>query len=106
MRAIKIDSEKQEVSVIDIKPELPYVYKAIGNGCTNVEFLVKQKNQDFIMVDENLLQRPKDIKGAFHYRYMGGRPIVGNAIVLGMDEDGNWTDSVSTVEQIENNLMF
>lgn len=107
MKAIKIDSQKKQVSIINIKPTIESVYEAVGNNCTTVEIALKDLDKDIVLVDEDILQRPNDIKGCFYYgHYSGGMQIVGNAIILGTDSDGNWVEPRSKVSTIRDYVTF
>jgi hypothetical protein len=104
MKAIKIDVEKQEVSIIEIEKGLQAIYDAIGNDCTCMTGVLGY-NGDYMYADDESLLRPSTIKGGFIYPDWN-YPVVSNAIILGTDEDGESTDCKSTLEEIKSDLRF
>jgi len=105
MKAIKINVEKQEVSIIEIGTELQDIYNAIGNDCSCITAPISYENDDVMFCDDESLLRPSTIKGGFMYPDWN-YPIVSNAIILGTDENGNSVDCESTLEEIKSDLKF
>jgi hypothetical protein len=105
MKAIKINVEKQEVSIIEIGNDLQDIYNAIGNDCSCITAPISYENDDVMFCDDESLLRPSTIKGGFMYPDWN-YPIVSNAIILGTDENGNSVDCESTLEEIKNGIRF
>ena len=104
MRVIKIDVEKQEVGFIEIEPKAKEIAKVIGNGCNFIAGGIELDN-DVIMVDDEALLRPDDIKGGFRYSGLD-YPVINNAVILGVDNDGEWINCKSTLEEIKSKIKF
>jgi hypothetical protein len=105
MKAIKIDVEKQEVSIIEIEKGLRAIYDAIGNGCNCITAPISYENDDTMYCDDEALLNPENIKGGFMYPNWS-YPIVSNALIMGTDEDGESTDCQSTLEEIKKGIRF
>ena len=79
------------------------IYKAIGNGCNTFECPVELENGDTVYIDgEGLYHDPK---GCFIMTDWG-YPLVGNAIILGTDEEGESVDCQSTIEELKAQVKF
>ena len=98
MKAIKIDVENQAVYQIEIGKDYREIYTAIGNNCTCFAVPVNFDNGDCMYVDDEALLRD-DIKGGFTMPDWV-TPIIGNAIILGTDEDGESVDCMYDVHEI------
>lgn len=101
-KAILINVEAQTVTETTIG-HYSEIYKAIGNGCSLFQCPVEFENGDTLYVDEEGLYH--DHKGCFimeGWRY----PLVGNAIILGSDEEGESVDCQSTIESIKSQITF
>ena len=101
-QAIKINVQNQCFEPIEIESLQDY-YNAIGNGCTTFAVPVTFQNRDSIYCDyEGLFH---DNIGAFimpNFRY----PIVGNAVIVGTNEEGDSVDAKSTIEWLSKNVVF
>ena len=122
IKAMKIDVQKQSVYEIEIENTLEAKYKAIGNGCTLLQIacqfphtVLTTKPRDVMYVDEDILMRTESREeaysiGAFKYavpptgiinpNHPIVNTIVGNAIIVGTDIEGNTTDHTQTVQSV------
>jgi hypothetical protein len=107
MKAIKIDVEKDQVLEIDIEGDLFSWYKEIGSN--HIENVYRFPNGDMLLVEEEYIGYKKlsEVNGAFKFRPMGPQQILfGNALVIGVDEDGESVDAQSSLQLIEDNVIF
>jgi hypothetical protein len=104
MRAVVIDSENQKVFEVSIGTDFNEIYPLIGNGCSTFAVPVVLHNGDALYADdEGLLQ--EDIKGGFIMKDWN-YPIVGNAVLLNVDEEGESCDAVSDVEDLNSQIEW
>lgn len=101
-KAIKIDVEKQSVYEIEIGDDFREIYPHIGNGCSLFTVPVQFENGDSLYADD---------EGLLHQEMIGGFimenwrcPIVGNAIILGTDDEGDSIDYKSNIPDIEKRI--
>lgn len=102
MRAIKIDVASQTISEVSIN-DWREIAPAIGNGCEYFSCPVVLENEDTIYVDDEGLFH--EITGGFlmpNFSY----PLIGNAIILGTNDEGESVDAKSTLEYIRANVRF
>lgn len=88
-KALKIDVVNQTVTHILID-DIDDIYKAIGNGCEIFCCPINFDNGDTLYADDESLLR-ENVEGCFmmsNWNYA----IVGNAIILGTDEEGESID--------------
>jgi hypothetical protein len=79
------------LELISIEDGLQAIYDAIGNECTTFWCTVSFENEDTIYADDDILLHTDRIKGGFimeNWRV----PLLGNAIILGTDKEGNSVD--------------
>lgn len=103
-KALKINVEKQTIESVEIN-DYKDIYAKIGNGCQLFEIPLEFENGDGLYCDEESLLRGQDIKGGFmmpDWRI----PIVGNAIILGCDEEGDSISCKSTISEFEGKVKF
>jgi len=104
MRAVVINSEKKEVYEVQMGTDYKEIYSLIGNGCSTFAVPVELPNGDAVYADdEGLLQA--EIKGGFimeDWNY----PIVGNAVLLNVDEEGESCDALSDVEELASQIEW
>ncbi len=103
MRAILIDPLTQEVREVQIKAELKEYYNVIGNGCNLVDCPLKFENGDALYIDDEGLYHENI--GAFIMRDWDN-PVMGRALIVGTDQEGNTVDAVTDIEEVKYNLMF
>jgi len=102
MEAIKINSEERKIEIIEIN-NWKQIAPAIGNGCTIFACPVSFENGDTIYIDDEGLYN--NFEGGFIMEdwYC---PLVGNAIILGTDYEGESIDAQSTIEEIEKSIKW
>ena len=105
IKAIKIDVQKEDVYEMEIGCDYKELYPAIGNNCTMFTCPFEYPNGDGLFCDDEILLRQEDMVGAFKYPDWDV-PIVNNAVILGVDDEGDSVDVKSTVEEIKKDLKF
>jgi hypothetical protein len=104
-KAIKINVETKSVEYVTLADDYQAIYPQIGNGCTTFAVPYTFENNDSMFVDDESLLRYDDIKGGFILEDWE-TPIVGNAIILGCDDEGDSVDVKSKIEEIREQLQF
>jgi hypothetical protein len=102
-KALKIDVVNQTVTNILIN-DLEDIYKEIGNGCQLFCCPINFDNGDTLYADDESLLR-ENVEGCFmmdSWSYA----IVGNAIILGTDDEGESIDCKSSIMDIYKNLIW
>lgn len=97
LRAIKIDVSKKTITEISIERNLESYYKEIG--CSLIEFVTINKANDLIVDEEGLYSNVN----TFKFR---GNVIFGNALIVGINKDGNTVNTSLTVEKIKSMVQF
>ena len=103
MKALKIDVVNKTVSTIDIK-DYKEIYAAIGNGCELFCCPIEFDNGDTLYSDDEGLLH-ENVEGCFalnDWNY----PLVGNAIILGSDDEGESADAKTKAEDILNQIIW
>ena len=103
MKAIKIDVVKRDVYYIEMEKDYHRIYDAIGNGCTLFCCPVEFDNSDALYSDDEGLLH-EELEG-FFWMNDWTIPLVGNAIILGTDDEGDSTDVRSTIEEIKSKII-
>jgi hypothetical protein len=104
-KALKINVETKTIEVVMLPKHFESISKAIGNGCEYFCCPITFSNDDCIYADDESLLRIDNIKGGFVME--GWRsPIVGNAIVLGTDAEGDSVDAKSDVDELLSQIVF
>jgi len=104
-KAIKINVETKKLEYITLGDDYKEIYGAIGNGCDTFCVPINFENNDGMFADDESLLRENDIKGGFIMDDWHS-PIVGNAIILGTDDEGNSVDCLTKIEDIESQITF
>lgn len=104
-KAIKINVETKKLEYITLGDDYKEIYGAIGNGCDTFCVPISFENEDSMFADDESLLRENDIKGGFIMDDWHS-PIVGNAIILGTDDEGNSVDCQTKIEDIESQITF
>ena len=102
-KALKIDVVNQTVTNIIID-DINDIYKEIGNGCQLFCCPVDFENGDTLYTDDESLLR-ENVEGCFlmdNWAYA----IVGNAIILGTDEEGESVDCKSSIMDIYKEIIW
>ena len=103
MKALKIDVVNKSVTTIQIK-DYTEIYAAIGNKCETFCCPIDFPNGDTLYADDESLLN-ENIEGCFmmpDWNY----PIVGNAIILGTDEEGESIDCKTSSMDILSEIIF
>jgi hypothetical protein len=96
-KGIKINVATQQVEEVFIN-HYTDIYKEIGNGCNLFCCPVEFENGDTLYADDEALLQ-ENVEGCFameNFRY----PIVGNAIILGTDEEGESVNAKTKKEDL------
>lgn len=102
-KALKIDVVNQTVTSIMID-DIKDIYEEIGNGCNLFCCPVEFENGDTLYNDDESLLR-ENVEGCFlmdNWSYA----IVGNAIILGTDEEGESVDCKSYPMDIYKEIIW
>jgi hypothetical protein len=102
-KALKIDVVNQTVTSIMID-DIKDIYKEIGNGCDLFCCPVDFENGDTLYADDESLLR-ENVECCFlmdNWSYA----IVGNAIILGTDEEGESVDCKSSPIDIHSQIIW
>lgn len=103
MKAIKIDVANKKVSQVNIA-NYKEIYGQIGNGCNLFCCPVQWENNDVLYADDEALLKD-ELEGCFmmpDFNY----PIVGNAIILGTNEEGESVDVKTKISELQEKIMF
>ena len=103
MKAIKIDVANKKVSQVNIG-NYKEIYGQIGNGCNLFCCPVQWENNDVLYADDEALLKD-ELEGCFmmpDFNY----PIVGNAIILGTNEEGESVDVKTKISELQKKIMF
>lgn len=101
MKAILINSESRTVNDVIMGDDWREINKLLGSRCFTVACYLD--NGDAVYADdEGLLHNPR------HFVEIGTypEPIAGNLLIVGSTDDGGSTDCQSTVEEIDNDVVF
>ena len=107
MRAILVNSTDRNVNAIDIKGnDFREIAKLIG--CSTIASGYSFSNKDFMYVDDEGLFTDNDNGFIIHEEgnNWGMQKLIGNALIVGSDEDGNDLDAVSTVDEVKSIIKF
>lgn len=99
-KALKINVEAKTITQIKIDGSIESIVKEIGNNCEFFCCPYEFPNADTIYADDESLTRIKDIRGGFMLNENWVYPIVGNAIILGTDENGDDLDCKTTPKDL------
>lgn len=117
MKAIFINAKDQSVEKIDLPKGNQAMYDRIGFGCTLVELVSVEPNNDGLFCDDEgvfeghsehdsnhfgFLWCTSKIKGTFQQYFL----ICGNALIVGCDESGTSIDSSISLKDVEKRVMF
>lgn len=103
LKGLKINVEDQTITEIEHNGDWKEIAPLIGNGCRIFTCPIIDDNGDTLYCDDEGLLKP--VKGGFvmpNWTY----PIVGNALFLGSDEEGNTCDVKMTLEELKENVRF
>jgi len=102
MKAILINSEKQEVTEVEYDGNWETIRKWIGGNCSIFTTVQLYENGDTAFVDDEGLFNGTIT--AFHHKNYPD-PLMGNALILGCDiGSGNSLDPATSIEQIKEDV--
>ena len=101
MRALKINVETKTITEVVLSEDFRDISREIGNGCEYFCIPYSFANDDSLYADDESLLRRNDIKGGFMLSDDWSYPIVGNAIILGTDDEGNSIDCKTNVDDFK-----
>lgn len=102
MKAIKIDVANKEILEIEIGKGLQNIYDAIG--CELFCCPVTWENQDTLYADDEALLKD-DIVGCFAFPDFN-YPIVGNALILGTNDEGESVDAKTSIAELKEKIIW
>jgi hypothetical protein len=102
MKAYRINVVDRKVEEIEIN-DWRGIAPAIGGQCETFEAPVSLENDDTFYVNEEALYQP--CEGGWKLENFA-YPILGNAVVQGTDEEGESTEPLSTIEEIESMIIW
>lgn len=104
MKVLKIDVVAKTVTEIELGKGIKNIYAAIGNGCNLFCVPVEFDNGDSIYADDEALLQ-ENVEGAF---IMEGwdYPIVGNALIIGVNEEGDSSDCKTSLDDLFSKITF
>ena len=105
MKAIVINSQNKTIEFLNLNKGLDSINAAIGNNCSCFCCPFIFENDDTIYADDEILLRPDDIHGGFTINGFIS-PIVGNAIILGTDSEGDSVDALTDIDDVRSKVIF
>lgn len=106
MKAILIDSTNQKLVPIELdesKELLNQYYELIGNNCQCIDVPYEFSNSDMLIVDDEGILNNAEFGFKFpDFLY----PIVGNGIIIGLDEETGDSTSVNSPIEAFNNIIW
>lgn len=104
--AIKIDVVNQDVYPVQIVPnKLDDIYEQLA--CDIFTCPLTFDNNDTLFVDdEGLFVEPSTLLGAFYIEGFSSQPLFGHGLIVGVDDEGETDEVLSTVEEIKKKVTF
>jgi hypothetical protein len=104
--AIKIDVINQDVYPVQIVPnKLDDIYEQLA--CDIFTCPLTFDNNDSLFVDdEGLFVEPSTLLGAFYIEGFPSQPLFGHGLIVGVDDEGETDEVLSTVEEIKKKVTF
>jgi hypothetical protein len=99
MKAIIIDSKKQEIRETEIDGKLAGLQAAVGGY---IELVRLEDEQDLYVNEEGLLHGEQK----FFFYHGAHQPFAGNGIICGHDDEGNTTGTSMQVEAVRARVKF
>jgi len=104
-KALFIDVFNRSVTEIELPKHYLSISKQIGNGCELFCCPISFENDDSLYADDESLLRLDDCVGGFKFNDWS-YPLVGNAVILGTDEEGDSCDVKTKVEEITSRIEW
>ena len=105
MKALKINVETQTIEEVLLTENFEDISKEIGNGCNYFCCPYVFPNSDTIYADDESLLRQDNIVGGFMLEGWQTM-IVGNAIILGTDDEGGSIDYKTDKDNLYKKISF
>lgn len=102
MRGILIDPFTRSISEIETGGKLAEIYELLGVELITV---VSVGDDQTLFLDDEGLLVPKEQQEYWQWRG-SNQPYAGKGLILGVDEEGENIDAVSTVEEIAGLVSF
>ena len=104
--AIKIDVVKQEVYPVQISTKnIDDIYNQLA--CDIFTCPMTLDNNDTLFVDDEVLFiDPSALLGAFYIDGFSSQPLFGHGLIVGIDDEGETDEVLSTVEEIKKKVTF
>ena len=99
MKVLLIDPEEKTITEIQISKGLDPIYKAIG--CDMFECPIQYENQDTLYCDEESWLKYDGHEKGFAFPNWKS-PILGKALIMGCDDEGESEDCKSTPKDFSN----
>ncbi len=101
MKAILIDSERQEIKDVDYDGDYKNICKMIKCDIFTIALILE--NEDSICVDDEGLLKDE----AYLFKFEGySSPLAGLGLILGTDSEGESISVKSSLEDIKNKVKF
>jgi len=97
MKGLLINPTDKTITEVEIAQGLQPIYDALGNNCTTFAVPIVYPNGDGMYVDDEGLFKQQN--GGFQFPNWS-YPLLGNALILGSDEEGNSVDVKTTKEEL------
>lgn len=109
MKVFLIKPRQKVIEEVDYFGKIEEIYAHIGNGCTTFTTIVMNHRRDFLYIDANAREaNAKNYNLALdnfqHKRYNG--LLVGNALVLGHDENGDSQEPSMMIGDLRNEIIW
>lgn len=106
VNAIKIDVVKQDIYPVQINPNnIDDIYEQLA--CDVFTCPVVFDNNDTLFIDdEGLFIEPSALLGAFNIEDFPSQPLFGHGLILGINDEGDTDEVLSTVEHIRKKVTF
>ena len=105
-KAILIDVVNKNISYTTIN-DYKEIYNVIGHGCNTFDCPYQFDNGDTLYVDdEGLFIDPSALLGAFYIDGFPSQPLFGHGLIVGIDDEGETDEVLSTVEEIKKKVTF
>lgn len=104
--AIKIDVVNQDVYPVQIVPnKLDDIYEQLACDIFTCPFTF-DNNDTLFVDDEGLFVEPSTLLGAFYIEGFSSQPLFGHGLIVGVDDEGETDEVLSTVEEIKKKVTF
>jgi hypothetical protein len=103
MKALKIDVVNKTITEVELS-HTKELYEIIANGCHTFCAPIEFENSDTLFADDEALLQ-SNLEGCFMFPDWN-YPIVGNAVILGTDEEGDVCDAKSKADELLETIIF